>query len=179
MPFIELITHITHWLSTLIKNKWLFADQLHGSLLLYIANTPMFTFAPHWQWSLWVTLTHNTGNQSDLIEGAVLSQKKRKKRKQYPDKDWREQGEKINTISTDLKYVWHFLEAGTVTDPRAGLWAHEGLCFAKKGWEQFPLLTWILQATAALPHTDTCYKQKVSLKLCIPLNTSTLYSGKT
>lgn len=42
------------------------ADWLLGSLLLYIANTPVFTFALHWQWSLWVTLTHNTGNQWDL-----------------------------------------------------------------------------------------------------------------
>lgn len=71
--FNQIVKHSTCSMSTHIH-------RLHVLSLLYIANTPVFTFAPRWQWSLWVTLTHNIGIQSDLREGAVPWEKKKKKR---------------------------------------------------------------------------------------------------
>lgn len=49
-----------------VQTARLFADGLSGPLLLYLANKDVFTFAPCSQWSLWVTLTNNTGSQSEI-----------------------------------------------------------------------------------------------------------------
>lgn len=130
----------------------MFADRLLGSLLLYIANTPVFTFAPHWQWSLWVTLTHNTGNQSELTGVDSSLEKKR------GSDNWegpRRRRKKISTIYTDLKSVWHLSWQGKFAKGNWSQVCKQMRAVCQKGWEQFPLLSSISFKQLLICHIQT------------------------